>query len=250
MCAFTTWSTFSQWIPRSSPVGREMGSLVSVQWRHNELDSLSNGRRLLCLLNCWFRRRSKKTLKLCVTGLCEGNSPVTGEFPAQKASNVENVSIWWRHLFKLWLTFFLSHSNTACKTVQFERVLTTASSIQMYIDGLMQDCSNSSALAMELLQSCTTPSLCGKWVRMMAICSAVRSRQLLMMYDVWSTKVYSNNSPCYEDMVTKSFYYMYSSVCLLMGQHHMLPGYLRTQLWPWLGPINLRSRPENHIIGD
>ena len=43
------------------------------------------------------RRRSKKTSKLCVTGLCEGNSPVTGEFPAQRASNAENVSIWWRH---------------------------------------------------------------------------------------------------------------------------------------------------------
>ena len=28
--------------------------------------------------------------------LC-GNSPVTGEFPAQMASNDENVSIWWRH---------------------------------------------------------------------------------------------------------------------------------------------------------
>ena len=27
----------------------------------------------------------------------EGNSPVTDEFPAQKASNAENVSIWWRH---------------------------------------------------------------------------------------------------------------------------------------------------------
>ena len=26
-----------------------------------------------------------------------GNSPVTGEFPAQRASNAENVSIWWRH---------------------------------------------------------------------------------------------------------------------------------------------------------
>ena len=25
------------------------------------------------------------------------NSPVTGQFPAQRASNVENVSIWWRH---------------------------------------------------------------------------------------------------------------------------------------------------------
>ena len=43
------------------------------------------------------RRRSKKTSKLRVTGLCAGNSPVTGEFPAQRASNAENVSIWWRH---------------------------------------------------------------------------------------------------------------------------------------------------------
>ena len=31
------------------------------------------------------------------TGLCEGNTLVTGEFPAQRASNAENVSIWWRH---------------------------------------------------------------------------------------------------------------------------------------------------------
>ena len=34
--------------------------------------------------------------KLRVTGRCVGNSPVTGEFPAQMASNAENVSIWWR----------------------------------------------------------------------------------------------------------------------------------------------------------
>ena len=39
----------------------------------------------------------KKTSKLRVTGLCEGNSPVTGEFPVQRASNTENVSTWWRH---------------------------------------------------------------------------------------------------------------------------------------------------------
>ena len=39
---------------------------------------------------------SKKTSKLRVTGLCAGNSPETGEFPAQMASNAENVSIWWR----------------------------------------------------------------------------------------------------------------------------------------------------------
>ena len=43
------------------------------------------------------RRRPKATSKLCITGLCEGNSPGTDEFPAQKASNAENVSIWWRH---------------------------------------------------------------------------------------------------------------------------------------------------------
>ena len=29
--------------------------------------------------------------------LCAGNSPVTGEFPAQMASNAENVSTQWRH---------------------------------------------------------------------------------------------------------------------------------------------------------
>ena len=42
-------------------------------------------------------RRSKETSKLRVTCLCEGNSPVTGEFSAQRASNAENVSIWWRY---------------------------------------------------------------------------------------------------------------------------------------------------------
>ena len=42
-------------------------------------------------------RRSKKAPRLRVTGLCAGNSLVTGEFPAQRASNTENVSIWWRH---------------------------------------------------------------------------------------------------------------------------------------------------------
>ena len=52
-----------------------------------------------CLLNRLFRRKSKKTSKLRVTGLCVGNSPVTDEFPAQMASNAENVSIWWRHHF-------------------------------------------------------------------------------------------------------------------------------------------------------
>ena len=39
----------------------------------------------------------KKNSKLRVTGLFAGNSPVAGKFPAQRTSNAENVSIWWRH---------------------------------------------------------------------------------------------------------------------------------------------------------
>ena len=35
--------------------------------------------------------------KLRATSLCVGNSPMTGEFPAQRASYAKNVSIWWRH---------------------------------------------------------------------------------------------------------------------------------------------------------
>ena len=69
----------------------------TLLWHHNERDGVSNHRGLCCLLNGLFRGRSKKTSKLRVTGLWEGNSPVTGEFPAQRASNAENVSIWWRH---------------------------------------------------------------------------------------------------------------------------------------------------------
>ena len=44
-----------------------------------------------CLLNRLFIRRSKKILKLCVTGLCEGNPLVAGGFPSQRASNAKNV---------------------------------------------------------------------------------------------------------------------------------------------------------------
>ena len=68
-----------------------------LKWRHNEHDSVSNHQPHYCLPNRLFRCRSKKTWKLRVTGLCVGNSSVTGEFTTQKASNAENVSIWWRH---------------------------------------------------------------------------------------------------------------------------------------------------------
>ena len=71
--------------------------VFSLQWRHNALDGVSNHQRLDCLLTRLFRRRSNKTSKLRFTGLCEGNSPVTGEFPTQRATDAENGSIWWHH---------------------------------------------------------------------------------------------------------------------------------------------------------
>ena len=75
---------------------------ISVPWHYNDvimstMTSHITSLKIFFLLNRLFRRRSKKTSKLRVTGLCTGNSPVTGEFPAQKNSNAENICIWWRH---------------------------------------------------------------------------------------------------------------------------------------------------------
>ena len=88
--------------------------VCKLQWRQIERDGVSNHQPHRCLRDRLFSRRSKKTSKPCITGLCEGNSPdrlfrrrskktskpriiglcegnspVTGEFPAQRASNAE-----------------------------------------------------------------------------------------------------------------------------------------------------------------
>ena len=84
------WNIFLHW-PKSYFEQR------TLQWRHYDYDGFSNHQPYDCLFTRLFRRRSKKTSKLRVTGLCVGNSPVAGELPAQMASNPENISIWWRH---------------------------------------------------------------------------------------------------------------------------------------------------------
>ena len=65
-----------------SPIGFKTHSLISkpevlfpLHWRHNDHDGVSDHQPYGCLLNRVFRRRSKKTSKLRVTGLCVGNSP-------------------------------------------------------------------------------------------------------------------------------------------------------------------------------
>ena len=69
----------------------------SLLWRQNGCDGVSNHQPHDCLLNRSFRRRSKKNIKAPRHWPLCGNSPMTGEFPAHRASNAENVSIWWRH---------------------------------------------------------------------------------------------------------------------------------------------------------
>ena len=78
--------------------------ITPLKWRHNEHDGVSNHQPHDYLLN---RSGADQRSTLRATGLCEGNSLMTGEFPAQRASNTENVSIWWRH-----------HDNEQCDPVQ------------------------------------------------------------------------------------------------------------------------------------
>ena len=96
----------------------------TLEWCHNERVGLSNHRCPECLHNHFFRRKSKKTSKLRVTSLWEGNSPVTGEFPAQWTSNAENASIQLRHHVFITCTVFSSieplgtKSSSICSIIQ------------------------------------------------------------------------------------------------------------------------------------
>ena len=61
----------------------------SLQWRHNERGGDLTHQPLDCLLNCLFRRRSKKTSRLRVTGFCDRWIRVTkGQLRGKK-------SMWW-----------------------------------------------------------------------------------------------------------------------------------------------------------
>ena len=57
LCFVVIW----YWSPTAIP--------FTLPWRHNDHDGVSNHQPHGCLLNRLFRRRSKKTPKICVTGL-------------------------------------------------------------------------------------------------------------------------------------------------------------------------------------
>ena len=73
------------------------------QWRHNERDGVSNHQPRDCLLNRLFKAQIQKNIK------APRHWPLWGEFPAQKASNAENVSIWWRHNEYQGIRYWVKH---------------------------------------------------------------------------------------------------------------------------------------------
>ena len=77
------------WLSSISPYGVNLPqwaccAMGTLHWRHNELDGVSDHQPHDCLLTCLFRHRSKKTSKLRVTGLCEGNSPGPANCPHKR----------------------------------------------------------------------------------------------------------------------------------------------------------------------
>ena len=80
-----------------------MASIIGLlRWRHNGCDSVANHQPHDCLLNRLFRQTQIK-----VNIKVPRHWPLCGEFPAQMASNAENVSIWWHHhvMFTLWIQY-------------------------------------------------------------------------------------------------------------------------------------------------
>ena len=108
---------------------RLQGRLSSSSQSHrNERAGVSSHRRLDCLLSCLLRRRSKETSKFCVSGIFEGNSPVTGDFRhkglvTRKMCPFDDIimdSVQWRHVYSCFSMHICIHissyvyTNTVC----------------------------------------------------------------------------------------------------------------------------------------
>ena len=82
ICLHVIWSFF--WCPEPQNQIHFICKIhTALQWHHDEHDCVSNHQPCDCLLNRLFRHRWKKITKFRVTGLCAGNSSVTGEFPVK-----------------------------------------------------------------------------------------------------------------------------------------------------------------------
>ena len=117
-----------------------MVCVLSLQRRHDEHHGVYNHR----CLDCLFRCRSKKTPTLRVTGLCKGNSLVTCDFPAQRASNAQNVPfddatmIYWHMISRD--TYVLVVFDISCDITMKMLLFLTVKYVLHYISLLSQVC--------------------------------------------------------------------------------------------------------------
>ena len=101
----------------------------------------------------WWRHQMETFSALLA--ICAENSPVPGEFstqrPVTRSCDVfSDLRLNKRLSKQSWGWWFETPSHPLWRQCNV---------VWLYIDGLAQDCSNSSALAMELLQCCTKPSI-------------------------------------------------------------------------------------------
>ena len=83
--------------------------LKTLQWRHNERDGVSNHRRLDCLHNRLFSRRSKETSKFRVTGIHRWpvDSPHKGPVTRQMFLFDDIITKHWTNVWSLFLLYNL-----------------------------------------------------------------------------------------------------------------------------------------------
>ena len=74
-----------------------LGQWYALQWRHDKCDRVSNRRRLHCLLNCWSGADQRKHRSSASLAFVREIHRLQVGSPHKKASNAENISIWWRH---------------------------------------------------------------------------------------------------------------------------------------------------------
>ena len=101
--------TYLSWLRYWHRGSRNNRQLESSQRRHNGRNGVSNQQPHQCLLNRYSGVDQRK----------HGNSQGTGEFPAQMASNAENVSIRWRHHIHKELMIKPQHDNNEMETLSF-----------------------------------------------------------------------------------------------------------------------------------
>ena len=145
---YKVYSTRSLTIVRKCLDVLKCWRMFSLQRRHNERDGVSNHHTHDCLLKRLFRRRSKKTSKLRVTGLCAGNSPMTGEFPAQTASNAEKVSI--DDVIMYFFYMFIYYYRTLYNTTWLHRHNTSIEQIQAWTKWRHRADDNSKCLSLNV----------------------------------------------------------------------------------------------------